>query len=107
MTQHVVIVDDDDLTLKLFAGIASEIHDVVVHPFLSSSEAIDWYHGKQVDCFVFDYRTALNPQLEPTATVQCFGCRAVVTPEAQQSPMYVAGKTCPECHPDSKAAHAA
>ncbi|MFL9914926.1 sulfurtransferase [Paraburkholderia fungorum] len=62
------------------------------------------YHG---DCFVFDYRTALNPQLEPTATVQCFGCRAVVTPEAQQSPMYVAGKTCPECHPDSKAARAA
>jgi UPF0176 protein len=62
------------------------------------------YHG---DCFVFDYRTALNPQLEPTATAQCFGCRAVVTPEAQQSPMYVAGKTCPECHPDSKAACAA
>ncbi|MGF6570962.1 UPF0176 protein [Paraburkholderia sp. GAS333] len=62
------------------------------------------YHG---DCFVFDYRTALNPQLEPTATVQCFGCRAVVPPEAQQSPMYVAGKTCPECHPDSKATRAA
>ncbi|KXU89157.1 rhodanese superfamily protein [Paraburkholderia monticola] len=62
------------------------------------------YHG---DCFVFDYRTALNPQLEPTATRQCFGCRAVVTPEQQQSPMYVAGKTCPACHPDSKAACAA
>jgi UPF0176 protein len=62
------------------------------------------YHG---DCFVFDYRTALNPQLEPTATVQCFGCRAVVTPEQQHSPMYVAGKTCPACHPDSKAACAA
>jgi UPF0176 protein len=62
------------------------------------------YHG---DCFVFDYRTALNPQLEPTATVQCFGCRAVVPPEAQASPMYVAGKTCPACHPDSKAARAA
>ncbi|PQV52781.1 sulfurtransferase [Paraburkholderia sp. BL21I4N1] len=61
----------------------------------------------QGDCFVFDYRTALNPQLEPTSTVQCFGCRAVVPPEAQQSPLYVAGKTCPACHPDSKAAHAA
>ncbi|MCC8396262.1 sulfurtransferase [Paraburkholderia sp. MMS20-SJTR3] len=62
------------------------------------------YHG---DCFVFDYRTALNPQLEPSATTQCFGCRAVVTPEQQQSPLYVAGKTCPACHPDSKAARAA
>ena len=62
------------------------------------------YHG---DCFVFDYRTALNPQLEPTATAQCFGCRAVVAPEAQQSPMYVPGKTCPACHPNRGAARAA
>jgi len=62
------------------------------------------YHG---DCFVFDYRTALNPQLEPTATAQCFGCRAVVTPEQQSSPLYVAGKTCPACHPDAGGAAAA
>jgi DNA-binding response OmpR family regulator len=55
VTQHVVIVDDDDLTLKLFSGIAAEIEGVVVHPFLSSSEAIDWYRGKQVDLFCFDY----------------------------------------------------
>jgi UPF0176 protein len=31
----------------------------------------------------------------------------VVPPEAQESPLYVAVKTCPECHPDSKAARAA
>jgi UPF0176 protein len=51
------------------------------------------------DCFVFDQRTALNPQLQPTDTVQCFACRAVVTPLEQQSPLYVAGKSCPACHP--------
>ena len=51
------------------------------------------------DCFVFDQRTALNPQLEPTETVQCFACRAVVTPAEQASPRYVAGKSCPACHP--------
>ncbi|WP_133650658.1 sulfurtransferase [Paraburkholderia flava] len=62
------------------------------------------YHG---ECFVFDYRTALNPQLEPTATVQCFGCRAVVSPAGQQSPLYVPGKTCPACHPDRDTARAA
>jgi UPF0176 protein len=62
------------------------------------------YHG---ECFVFDYRTALNPQLEPTATVQCFGCRAVVTPDAQHSPLYTPGKTCPACHPERNTAHAA
>ncbi|ABN91385.1 sulfurtransferase [Burkholderia pseudomallei] len=54
------------------------------------------YHG---DCFVFDYRTALNPQLAPTADVTCFACRAVVPADAQQSPLYVPGKCCPACHP--------
>lgn len=52
------------------------------------------YNG---DCFVFDHRTALNPQLEETATVQCFACRAVVTPLEQKSPRYVEGKSCPHC----------
>jgi UPF0176 protein len=49
------------------------------------------------DCFVFDHRTALNPQLEETATVQCFACRAVVTPREQLSPHYIEGKSCPHC----------
>jgi len=52
------------------------------------------YNG---DCFVFDHRTALNPQLEETATVQCFACRAVVTPREQLSPQYIEGKSCPHC----------
>ena len=52
----------------------------------------DHYTG---DCFVFDYRTALNPKLEPTETVQCFACRAVVTPRQQLSPEYVVGESCP------------
>ena len=54
------------------------------------------YHG---DCFVFDQRTALNPRLEPTDTVQCFACRAIVTPADQASPLYVVGTSCPACHP--------
>lgn len=52
------------------------------------------YNG---DCFVFDYRTAVNPQLEETATEQCFACRAVVTPREQLSPFYIPGKSCPHC----------
>ena len=52
------------------------------------------------DCFVFDYRTALNPQLEATSTtVQCFACRAVVSPRDQLSPLYVYEVSCPHCHP--------
>lgn len=56
------------------------------------------------ECFVFDYRTALDPNLQPTATAQCFGCRAVVPVEDQASPYYKPGETCPACHPDAKAA---
>jgi len=51
----------------------------------------------QGDCFVFDYRTALNPKLEPTETAQCFACRAVVTPRQQLAPEYVVGVSCPHC----------
>jgi UPF0176 protein len=55
------------------------------------------------DCFVFDYRTALNPRLEATETAQCFACRAVVTPREQLSPWYIPGKSCPHCKKDQKA----
>lgn len=61
----------------------------------------DHYTG---DCFVFDYRTALNPRLEPTETAQCFACRAVVTPREQLSPKYVVGKSCPHCATENAAA---
>lgn len=49
------------------------------------------------DCFVFDYRTALNPKLEPTVTTQCFACRAIVTPREQLAPEYIYGVSCPHC----------
>ncbi|MEG0881386.1 MAG: sulfurtransferase, partial [Janthinobacterium sp.] len=54
------------------------------------------------DCFVFDYRTALNPKLEPTETVQCFVCRAVVTPRQQLAPEYVYEVSCPHCFLEKK-----
>jgi len=59
------------------------------------------------DCFVFDYRTALNPQLQPTETTQCFNCRAIVTPREQLSPLYVYEKSCPHCAPKAETAAAA
>jgi diguanylate cyclase (GGDEF)-like protein len=54
MSQHVVVVDDNDLSLKLLCNIAGEIRDVIVHPFQSSNEALAWCQGQDVDCFVFD-----------------------------------------------------
>ena len=58
----------------------------------------------QGDCFVFDHRTALNPQLQETETRQCFACRAVVTPREQLSPLYIEGQSCPHCATASVAA---
>jgi UPF0176 protein len=51
----------------------------------------------QGECFVFDHRTALDPHLQPTVTVQCFNCRAIVSAEDQHSPLYVYEKSCPAC----------
>ena len=58
----------------------------------------------QGDCFVFDHRTALNPELEATSTVQCFACRAVVTAREQISPLYKVGISCPHCAQQAQAA---
>jgi UPF0176 protein len=33
------------------------------------------------DCFVFDKRVALTPELKPSGHVQCFDCRGVSEPE--------------------------
>ena len=55
----------------------------------------DHYHG---ECFVFDQRVAVDPTLKETPTTQCYACQAVVTSEQQQSPQYVAGKSCPSCY---------
>jgi UPF0176 protein len=49
------------------------------------------------ECFVFDDRVALDPALTPTATVQCYACRAVVTPIEQRDIRYQIGVSCPHC----------
>ena len=52
------------------------------------------YHG---ECFVFDKRVALSPDLAPSGMAQCYACQAVLTPEEQTSPDYVFGEHCPYC----------
>ena len=56
------------------------------------------YHG---ECFVFDKRVALGPDLEPTGTAQCYVCQSVLTPEEQSRPEYVFEKSCHHCHKNS------
>lgn len=50
------------------------------------------------DCFVFDHRVALGPDLKETEVRQCYACRAVLLPEDYKSEHYVPGQSCPNCH---------
>jgi UPF0176 protein len=51
----------------------------------------------QGECFVFDQRVSVNPQLGQGAYLQCFACRSPVSIEDQASPDYVEGVSCPAC----------
>ncbi|WP_417746317.1 sulfurtransferase [Rosistilla oblonga] len=52
----------------------------------------------QGDCFVFDQRVAVDPNLEETDTELCYACQATLTLEEQQSPHYVPSVSCPHCY---------
>ena len=49
------------------------------------------------ECFVFDKRVAVDAELNETATEQCYACQHPLSPEEQQSELYVVGKSCPHC----------
>ena len=50
------------------------------------------------DCFVFDQRVALDPNLEETETTLCYACQATLSKEDRASPLYVPGRQCPHCY---------
>ncbi len=51
----------------------------------------------QGECFVFDDRIAVNPELEETETVLCTVCQMPVTEDEQQSGHYQQDVYCPCC----------
>jgi UPF0176 protein len=53
-----------------------------------------YYDG---DCFVFDQRVAVDPQLRETAVEQCFVCQMPLTVKDQGLPSYEAGVSCRHC----------
>ncbi len=50
------------------------------------------------DCFVFDHRVALKPNLEPSGARLCFACQAVLSAEDIASEKYVPEVSCPHCY---------
>ena len=49
-------------------------------------------------CFVFDKRVALDPDLSVGGLKQCFCCQAILSVEDQLSDRYVVGESCPQCY---------
>ena len=49
------------------------------------------------DCFVFDYRVALTPELQESQAVLCFVCGEPLTVEEQKSEHYQPLVSCPYC----------
>ena len=58
------------------------------------------------ECFVFDERIAVDHSLQPSKTaLLCLYCDHALTPEDQQSPLYVKGQSCPHCKGLAENAH--
>jgi UPF0176 protein len=56
------------------------------------------------NCFVFDERTALTPQLAETGITQCVRCDHFLTPVQQRHPDFIRWKSCQFCESVQEAA---
>ena len=50
------------------------------------------------ECFVFDRRVGVDPELKETGSVLCWNCQMPLTVTEQKDPRYVYEKSCPYCH---------
>ncbi len=62
----------------------------------------DHYDG---DCFVFDKRVAVDPNLNETEFDQCYNCQTVLTAAEQDSEKYVPPHSCPHCFQTDEQRH--
>lgn len=51
------------------------------------------------ECFVFDRRVGVDPELRETASVLCFACQMPLTVAEQNDPRYIPDVACPLCAP--------
>jgi len=52
----------------------------------------------QGECFVFDERVSVGHGLTPGAHLLCRACRMPLMEDAEHSPLFEAGVSCPRCH---------
>lgn len=51
------------------------------------------------ECFVFDRRVGVDPELRETDSVMCWACQMPLTAAEQKDPRYVPDISCPHCAP--------
>ncbi|MEO5960023.1 MAG: rhodanese-like domain-containing protein [Opitutaceae bacterium] len=56
------------------------------------------------ECFVFDKRVGVDPDLQETDSVMCFACQMPLTAKEQSHPHYVPDISCPHCFGPQKRA---
>ena len=49
------------------------------------------------ECFVFDQRVGVDPNLSETDSTRCYACQSPLSTEEQADARYVPGKSCPYC----------
>tara|TARA_R110000868_G_scaffold392875_1_gene663691 strand:- start:7541 stop:8383 length:843 start_codon:yes stop_codon:yes gene_type:complete len=69
-----------------------QLHDGILKYFEECGG--EHYRG---DCFVFDRRAAITPELKETGITQCPRCDTFIQPEDQDHPKYVAWNRCQYC----------
>ncbi len=62
--------------------------------YLENTPSVDLWRG---ECFVFDQRVSVGPQLKTGSYDQCHACRRPISAHDKDHPAYVEGVSCPHC----------
>jgi putative two-component system response regulator len=76
MTQHVLIVDDNEVNLVLFGALVKKLEGCVAHPFADPLAAVEWAHANAVDLVIVDYMMPAMDGLEFIQQFQHIPCNA-------------------------------
>ena len=55
MAHHVLIVDDTEINLILFAALVKKLDDCVPHTFAQARDALSWVQDNDPDLVIVDY----------------------------------------------------
>lgn len=55
MAHHVLIIDDTEINLILFAALVKKLDDCVAHTFAQARDALEWVRGNEIDLVIVDY----------------------------------------------------